>query len=291
MSKAWKSVKFLNCGEVDVSPPLLDKIEMTFVIVSYNSSSTLEKSIRACLKAVRTNHYRSSRIVVYDNASLDNSPDIINQYANEHPNVVLGILDNQNIGFGRANNRVVQLLCSKSYLLVNPDVTFEPAVVTRLRETLELHPNIAIACPKLLYLDHTLQPSVRRFPTFTYFVLLNLFGSRFQEKLYPFGYYYEEIGFADQPFEVDWGIGAMMLLSGDYVRKFGLFDERYFLYFEDVSLCLHARENGFRVIFDPKAIAFHEYQRASSKSRFSYLRLQHMISAFKFFLNHRQLLY
>ncbi|OWY66488.1 glucosyltransferase [cyanobacterium TDX16] len=261
--------------------------DVTFIIVSYNSDKTLKASITSCLASVQKYYVNTGAVVVYDNASSDDCPKIIDSFANEYPSLFTGIKSNENIGFGRANNKVVQLFPSKTYFLINPDVVFEPEIVNTLTTTLNSANDIAIVCPKLLYLDKSIQPSIRKFPSFTYFLLKNLLGERLQQRLYPFNYYYDIAPSLDSAVEVNWAIGAFMVVSQDYVDRHGLFDERFFLYFEDVSLCVDAWLNGFRVIFQPQVYALHMYQRVSTSSKFNYMKLLHTVSALRFFAKYR----
>ncbi|BAC91731.1 glycosyltransferase [Gloeobacter violaceus] len=265
--------------------------EITFVIVTYNSAKTLTDSIESCLQTIHHHYGSRGRLVVVDNASLDSCSLIVDHYHRAYPDIFIGINSSNNLGFGKANNLAVEYFPSQVYALINPDVVFQPETILKLHGILVASRDVAIVCPKLLYPDHTVQPSVRTFPTFTYFLLRSLIGEKLQRKLYSFSYYYEHLYNFEIPCEVDWGIGAFMMVSGDYISKYGLFDERFFLYFEDVNLCLNAWRNGFRVLFDPQATAIHKYQRASTRSPFNYLRLLHTVSAFKFFTRHPELLY
>jgi GT2 family glycosyltransferase len=263
------------------------KTDVTFVTVSYNSAKSLRGAIESCLTAVQTYYPDTGKVVVYDNASEDSCPQILDDFAKRYPHTFIGIKGEQNLGFGKANNKAVEASPSKMYVLVNPDVTFKPEIITQLSATLNSAKDIAIVCPKLLYLDRSVQPSIRRFPTFTYLLLKYLLGTNLQSLLYPFDYYYAQMPAPEKVVEINWGIGAFMVVSGEYVARYNLFDERFFLYFEDVSLCVDAWQNGYRVLFEPQATALHLYQRVSTNSKLNYLTLLHMISALKFFAKYR----
>ncbi|BAY34691.1 putative glucosyltransferase [Nostoc carneum NIES-2107] len=264
--------------------------ELSFIIVSWNSSQTLRGSIESCLSTIKKYYPNTGKIVVYDNASVDNCPQILDEFSRKYPKTFIGIKGQQNLGFAKGNNRAVEASPSKIYVLVNPDVTFKPEVITQLAGTLNSAKDIAIVCPQLVYLDRSVQPSIRRFPTFTYLFLKQLLGETLQSILHPFDYYYSQMPRPQKPVEINWAIGAFMMVSGEYIAKYGLFDERFFLYFEDVSLCLDAWQNGYRVLFQPEVSALHLYQRSSTSSLFNYLRFVHIISALKFFAkyNHYQ---
>lgn len=265
----------------------MNQADVTFVTVSYNSEKSLRGAIESCLTAVKMCYPDTGRVVVYDNASQDNCPQIIDDYAKKYPEIFIGIKGEQNLGFAKANNASVAACPSKMYVLVNPDVTFKPEVITQLSTTLNSAKNIAIVCPKLLYLDRTVQPSIRRFPTFNYLLIKYLLGENLQKLLHPFDYYYAQMPVPNKVVEINWAIGAFMVVSGEYVAQYGLFDERFFLYFEDVSLCVDAWENGYKVLFEPKATALHLYQRTSTSSKFNYLTVLHLMSALKFFAKYR----
>ena len=266
---------------------MMAKSEIAFVIVSYNSARTLRGAIESCIEAVKAFYPGRGRVIVYDNASKDNCPQILDDFSRRYPHIFIGKKGEINLGFGVANNRAVAALPSKTYVLINPDVTFKPKIISCLEATLNSRSDIAIVCPKLLYLDKSVQPSIRRFPTFSFLLCKYLLGEKLQNILCPFDYYYAGMPFPRKTMEINWAIGAFMMVSGKYVERYGLFDERFFLYFEDVSLCVDAWQNGYRVLFQPEVSALHLYQRSSTRSKFNYLTLIHMISALKFFAKYK----
>ncbi len=227
------------------------------------------------------------RIVVYDNASSDDSPGIIHEFVEKYPQIFIGIQGQQNLGFAKGNNQAITASPSHEYVLVNPDVVFKPEAIKYLQNTLYSASDIAVVCPQLLNLDRTPQKSIRRFPTFTYLFLKHFLGEKLLNLVCNFDYYYAEMSPPEKAVEINWGIGAFMLISGDYIAKYGLFDERFFLYFEDVSLCVDVWQNGYRVLYQPQASALHLYRQASTSSKFNYLTFIHIVSALKFFAKYR----
>lgn len=263
------------------------KSDIVFVIVSYNSAKTLKGAINSCIKAVEEFYPKRGKVIVYDNASKDNCPEIMDDFTQKYPQIFIGKKGEHNLGFGAANNRAVTALPSKVYVLVNPDVKFRAGIIPSLEATLNSSIDIAIVCPKLLYLDKSVQPSIRRFPRFNVLLCKYLLGEKLQNLLCPYDYYYGCMPPPRKTVEINWAIGAFMMVSGNYVERYGLFDERFFLYFEDVSLCVDAWQNGYRVLFQPQVSAMHLYQRSSTNSKFNYLTLIHMISALKFFAKYK----
>lgn len=266
---------------------MVGKSDVTFAIVSHNSAKTLRGAIESCLATIRERYPSTGKVVVYDNASRDECPQILDEFSQRYPDNFIGVKDRQNLGFARANNRAIALCPSQVYILVNPDVSFKPAAIEKLIFALQNNPRAVVVCPKLLHLDNSQQKSFRRFPTFKYFLIRQLLGAKLQKWLCPFDYYYEEMDSPAEVIEVNWAIGAFMVISGAYVERHGLFDERFFLYFEDVSLCVDVWQNGYQVLFHPQASALHLYRQASTRSHFNYLTLIHIISALKFFSKYR----
>ncbi|MCX6799585.1 MAG: hypothetical protein NT091_00355, partial [Candidatus Falkowbacteria bacterium] len=71
--------------------------------------------------------------------------------------------------------------------------------------------------------------------------------------------------------EVDWLMGSCLLLKKETLEKVGMFDERYFMYFEDTDLCRKIKKNNLKVIYNPEAIVYHDHVRGSAKSSFIFL--------------------
>ncbi len=266
---------------------IMAKSDIAFVIVSYNSARTLGGAVESCIEVVETLYLGRGKVIVYDNASKDKCPQILDDFTRRYPHIFIAKKGEVNLGFGVANNKAVAAIPSKTYVLVNPDVTFKPEIISRLEATLNSQTNIAIVCPKLLYVDKSVQPSIRRFPTFNFLLCKYLLGEKLQNILCPFDYYYAGMPPPKKAIEINWAIGAFMMVSGKYVERYGLFDERFFLYFEDVSLCVDAWQNGYRVLFQPEVSALHLYQRSSTRSKFNHLTLIHIISALKFFAKYK----
>jgi len=87
--------------------------------------------------------------------------------------------------------------------------------------------------------------------------------------------------------EVDWGLGAAMLVRRRAVTGERLFDERFFLYFEDVDLCLRLHRAGWKVVYNPVAVMTHQHRRDSAQARASRAKLRHLRSLVKFLWKYR----
>jgi N-acetylglucosaminyl-diphospho-decaprenol L-rhamnosyltransferase len=88
--------------------------------------------------------------------------------------------------------------------------------------------------------------------------------------------------------EVDWGLGACMFLRRGALKGENIFDERFFLYFEDVDLCFRMRKEGWKVTYYPEAVMVHSHARQSAGGFFNRAKWEHFKSLIKFYLKHRR---
>lgn len=215
----------------------VDRRPVGVVIVTYNSESVLE----AALDAVR-----EADTVVVDNASTDGSVAIASGRDRVHV-----IQMPTNVGFGAACNRGIAHFADRDVFLMNPDVRFRDGGLDDLRD-IGASTGAGILLPTLVFPDGTPQASTRPLPS-----LLEL-----SHRLGPAAGRARVHG-ATRP--VDWGLGAAMLIRRDTIDEVGGFDERFFLYFEDVDLCLRAWQGGHEVLLTSAVVMDHDYGRASSR--------------------------
>jgi len=92
-----------------------------------------------------------------------------------------------------------------------------------------------------------------------------------------------------EPREVDWGLGACMLLRKEALGGQDIFDGRFFLYFEDVDLCLRLKEEGWKVVYYPEAVMIHSHLRHSARGVLNREKWEHLKSLIKFYFKHGRL--
>jgi N-acetylglucosaminyl-diphospho-decaprenol L-rhamnosyltransferase len=234
-------------------------IDITIVFVSYNTAELTKKAIQTVLASNLTVSYE---ILVVDNASKDNSVQILKSC---FPAIKL-IENKKNVGFGRAHNQLLSLIKSKYVLLINTDAFVEPDTIQKTFEFMETNSNCGILGVKLIGRDGVLQPSCRYFPT-----IINLFLSR--------------IGLSNQFKKTvqniddmewdhasvrscDWVPGCYYLVRKELIDQVGLFDDRFFLYYEEVDHCLAAKNAGWDVLYYPFTEVVHiggESAKSASK--------------------------
>jgi hypothetical protein len=194
-----------------------------------------------------------------DNASGDGCPDLVRE---RYP-WVKTVVAPANRGFGAGNNLAIRQASGKYILLFNPDLVVLPGETEKLVAWMEAHPEVGICGPRLLNPDRTVQASRFSFhglwtPVFRRTVLGRTSWGRRQ-----LARYFMQETPTDQPQEVDWILGAAMLIRRELLDKIGLFDERFFMYFEEEDLCRRAWLGGFKVVYAPVADFLHFYGRGS----------------------------
>lgn len=232
---------------------------ISVIIVSYNTAHLLKR----CLSALY-NHSTGHDLEVFvvDNNSADNS---VSMVKTEYPEVHL-IINKANNGFAAANNQAWKLATGENVLLLNPDAFITSNAITNTIEFMKRHPACGICGGRLVKPDGTPDPSARKFPTFLskFFTLSGLQHHFPTSKLFAA----HEFGNIDQskPLQVDWVPGTFTMYRRSMLEETGLFDERFYIYYEETDLCLKAKRLGWSVYYLPTAKVIH-VGGASSKAR------------------------
>ncbi len=119
---------------------------------------------------------------------------------------------------------------------------------------------VAVVGPKLLNSDRSLQYSCARFPKFYTPIIRRTFLAKFFKN--HINWFLMKNTNHDEIKEVDWLMGSSLIIRKSSTLKF---DERYFMYFEDIDLCRSAWHSGYKVIYNPKAVLIHDHQRESAQ--------------------------
>jgi N-acetylglucosaminyl-diphospho-decaprenol L-rhamnosyltransferase len=218
--------------------------DLSVSIVNTNSRELLV----ACLDSLRD---EDVEIVVLDNASEDGSVEAVRRTFTD----VRVIPQEFRAGFGANHNTVIRATTRRYVYVLNEDTTSEDWGFERLVRHLEAHPRVAALGPRLEYPDGRLQHSAWRFPTPAVSALgllsLGKVGVR-------------QSGGADTR-SVDWVMGAAILLRREALAEVGLFDEEFFLYSEEVDLCLRLRRAGWGVEYFPEVTVVHHESQFSAE--------------------------
>ncbi len=221
--------------------------DLSVIVVNYNTRHLLQEMMAALLHAAEG---LSLQIIVIDNASRDGSVEYIRA---NWPQLEL-IANSTNVGFGRANNQALPLLRGRNVLLLNTDAFVAAESLQVALAQLERHADCGILGVRLTGRDGSVQPSCRYFPT-PWNILLIRTGLY---RIFPGTQLVDDATWNDhQAAECDWVPGAFFMIRRAVIDQVGLFDPRYFLYFEEVDFCRTAKGAGWKVLYCPDTDVVH----------------------------------
>jgi len=251
-------------------------VDVSILVVNWNSIGYL----RPCLASVYE-HTKgiSFEIIVVDNASYDGCAEVLR---NEFPEVVF-IQSDENLGFSKANNLAFQRSSGVALLFMNPDTLVLNPAIEMMYSTLQSAPDIgAVGCGVLNY-DRSLQTHyVQASPTLLNQLLLSEFAKRKLPRSRLWGIR-PLIEYDGKPMEVEVVMGSCMMVKRPVFEQIGLFDERYFMFAEDVDLCYSIRKHGYSIYYVREGSVIHYGGKSSelkAESEFSTILQRESISLF-----------
>lgn len=249
----------------------MENNKITASLVTYHTRpSDLIRLINCVLKS------NISIFYIIDNSSDDR----LREYADISEKIKY--IHSLNLGFGHGHNIAIKLALatnSKYHVVINPDIYWNDRVIEELEKFMDNNPDCGQVMPKILYPNGNIQYLCKLLPT-----PMDLIGRRFmpfkgiQEKqdrkfeLHESGY--------NRIMEIPSLSGCFMFLRTDILRKVGMFDERYFMYAEDLDLCRRIGEVS-KTMFFPNVSVYHEYEKGSYKNK--KLLKYHICSIVKYF--------
>jgi len=245
------------------------------IVIYHENKDTLQRVIKNFLAM-----QYEKELVIIDNSTNDTLRIFCESFKS-----VKYIFVGKNIGFGSAHNLGFSELSCKSdiHLVLNPDIYFESKEIEKFIKWLYEEKDISLAVPRVYFPDAKVQNTIRNIPTVATLLKrrLNIKGI--------FDEFIKKDEFDGVKFDgvckIPFAHGCFFAMPSAVYEKLGGFDERYFMYMEDIDICIRAKSYGKTVIHGDFSI-FHEYRKGSSKS----LKLLwwHIVSAFKFFLKNKE---
>ncbi|HMB92524.1 MAG TPA: glycosyltransferase family 2 protein, partial [Rhodothermales bacterium] len=273
----------------DNTPEVLD---LSVIIVNYNVREFLEQALRSVQQASAD---LDVEIFVVDNDSVDGSVEMVETH---FPKVHL-IANKKNTGFSTANNQAIQQAQGRYLLILNPDTIVQEDTLTTMVRFMDEHPEAGALGCKIINPDGTFALESRRaFPTprVAFFRMTGL--SRLFPKSRTFGRYNLTYLPIDQEAEVDALSGSCMLVRhkaiycGFSMADFrveapcdpiqnpksknegaGLFDERFFMYGEDLDWCYRIQQAGWKIYYTPETQIVHYKGESTKKGELQYVKL------------------
>ena len=252
-------------------------MNLSLIIVSYNTRDYLEE----CLKSIYdTLQDIAFEVILVDNASVDGSVALVQ---NKYPQVRL-LAKETNTGFGRANNSGFNISCGDYVMLLNSDAALLPGTAAALLDFLEEHPQAGAVGPAVYLPDGKLQTRIcGNLPSLCTLFNESFFLSRLFPRLALFPGLHRE-GLSAPVTEVGWISGVCMLFRREAYRQVNGFDPDFFLYAEDIDICLRLKNLGWPVYHMHKiAIRHHRggsCQSDREKIANSVLQQRHLLKVF-----------
>ena len=218
-------LSFGNFGIVLETKPLCD---LSIIIVNYNTADMLVR----CLHSIRSQSFNNPEVIVVDNASQDNSLEVIKGIL---PWVKV-IANKRNLGFAKANNQALKISNGKYIYFLNPDTELKEGAFNAIIEFMKSNPEVGLAGTRIVNPDGSYQSSI--------------------ERHYP-GERHSKGELSGLKGDIAWVLGASMIARRIVLRDVGGFDERFFIYGDDLDLCLSVRRAGWSIGYIPNAVVVH----------------------------------
>lgn len=220
-------------------------IDLTFIIVNWNTRYLLTNCINSIYSTVAGFHYQ---IYMIDNGSNDDSVSVVrNQFSD-----VKIIENSENKGFAAAVNQALGENLARYTVLLNTDSVLQKGAIHTLYTFMEQHGDSGMVGAQLIKPDGTRQHSYDNYPT----LATELFNKSFLRIFFPHKYPSKK-QVLNQPVEVESVIGACLMVRNETVKQVGRLDENYFFFLEETDWCYRIRKAGWKIYHVPDAKVIH----------------------------------
>lgn len=261
-------------------------IDLSIIIVNWNSKDYLRKAIASI--EIESKDI-DCEVIVIDSGSYDGCGEMLSRH---YPHVVF-IQSDKNLGFAKANNEAFKVSRGRNILFLNPDTEVQSLAVRALYNQLEALQDAGIVGPKLLNTDRSIQETcIRAFPTILNQLLESDLLRRTFKKARLWGMKPLLEG-NEAVTEVEAVSGACLMIRRHVFETVGMFSTDYFMYSEDMDLCLKVRKAGRKAYFIPRAIVVH-HGGGSSDSQVggnTFSSVMMLESRWRFFRNNQSIWY
>lgn len=250
-----------------------NKYDLIVSIVNYNGENYISQCIDHLLKA-KHNSPKKILIICMDNNSFDSSRELINNFKE-----IKKIYFKQNIGYAAAHNQILMNYYNTDYfLLLNPDTLMRDEFnLDKMLNYMDSYPEIAISTCSMIDENNRKLPSIAHEPTMTngfleqlkfktgirYKIILQKFAEKLS-KIFPviLSNYNATLNNSTEPVMVEAVYGTYFFLRKNVLNKIGFFDENFFLFWEEIDLCIRAKQLGLSIGYNPRTFIIHRYQKS-----------------------------
>jgi N-acetylglucosaminyl-diphospho-decaprenol L-rhamnosyltransferase len=251
--------------------------ELTVVVVNFNSGDAVGK----CVRSIHESAGESGvDVVIVDNRSSDGSAD---RAARDFPGTRL-IRNSENLGFAAAANQGMRATDAEFVFLLNPDAEIIAGTLAGFLKVARDRPKAGALGALVRDPDGSIYPSARKVPTLTEGLAHTVLGFARPDNRFTRRYKLLDWDRGSER-RVEWVSGSSMLLRRAALDQVGLFDERYFMYVEDMDLCTRLRQAGWEVWFSPELEIEHVGGTATAGRR--RMTLEHSKSIYRYFVKHQ----
>ncbi|MDO8619192.1 MAG: glycosyltransferase family 2 protein [Candidatus Daviesbacteria bacterium] len=247
----------------------MTNIKLSIITVTFNNERNIDKYLEALLKNLPEN----TEVIIADNNSSDKTVERIKNY----PSIKL-LENNQNLGFAKANNIAVKKSQGEYLFFLNPDTQVLDDAINKLLNFADENEAVGIIAPKLVQLDKKVQPTVRKLPTILGAIKEYYFGIKNSYEAY--------VPNEETPVVVESVVGGAILIKRGVFEKVGKFNEKYFLYYEDLELCKQVLQKGYKIFYFPQAVIIHEVGGSISEQKNTWIvdaaKIYHGVVAYFF---------
>ena len=250
-----------------------DPFSVTASVVTFNSN---KKQLEELLDSFSRSS-QSIRVTVVDNSATEELRSVVTGKGHAY------LHTERNVGFGSGHNLVMGqcLTRSKYHVVVNPDISFGEEVIRELYNFMENHPDVGLVMPSIRYPDGSPQGLCKLLPTPADLIVRRFLGRIGKALFRKLGDRYElKSSDLTVPCEVPCLSGCFMFIRSTELQRIGMFDERFFMYLEDVDLCRRIGRSS-KCVYYPGAFVTHAYAKGSYND-FGLLR-HHAQSALRYF--------
>ena len=239
--------------------------QLTVIVVNYNVEYFLDQCLHSVRKASKN---IDVEVIVVDNASMDGSVEMLQENYRDFRL----ILNEENVGFSKANNQGIEIAKGRYVLLLNPDTVVEEDSFEKVVEYLDAHPEVGGLGVRMIDGRGNFLPESKRGLPKPMVAFYKIFGlSRIFPKSKRFGQYHLGHLSEFETAEIDILSGAFMLMRKEALDKVGVLDESFFMYGEDIDLSYRIQKGGYKNVYFPDTTIIHYKGESTKKSSVNYV--------------------